>query len=108
MRNTYYQESIQTYYSISEKIDEGAFGYVYKATSKATGEVVAIKHMKNQFSSLTESLNINEVRFLRQLNHENIIKIKDVRHFGKDLYIIYEFASTDLLKFYTYYKSQVR
>jgi len=106
MRNTQYLDSIHAHYNILEKIDEGAFGCVYKASNKTTGEVVAIKHMKNRFSNLNESLNLNEVRFLRQLSHENIIKIKDVRHIGTDLYIVYEFASTDLLKFYSYYKHQ--
>ena len=100
------RDTIQNYYTISDKIDEGAFGCVYKATSKITGERVAIKHMKNQFINLSEAQNLTEIRFLRALNHDNIIRIKDVKHIANDLYIVYEFASTDLLKFYTYYKNQ--
>ena len=36
-------------YQLQEEIGDGSFGRVIKAKNKETGEVVAIKHIKNKF-----------------------------------------------------------
>ena len=103
----YKSESIYDYYDFIKKIDEGAFGCVFKATNKITHEVVAIKKMKQRFANIQSATEIKEVKVLLKLDHPNIVKIKDIKFFDGVLYIIYEFLVTDLLKFYTYYNEQV-
>jgi serine/threonine protein kinase len=99
--------SIKDHYEITEKIDEGAFGYVYKANCLRTGDTVAIKQMKQFFADLPSALEIKEVKVLLQLDHPNVVKILDVHFYDGCLFIVYEFLVTDLLKFYTYYRDQV-
>ena len=101
------KETIYDYYEFNQKIDEGAFGCVYKATNLRTKETVAIKKMKQLFFDITSAQNVKEVKVLLHLDHPNIIKIKDIQFFDNSLYIVYEYLVTDLLKFYTYYKNQV-
>ena len=36
-------------YQLQEEIGDGSFGRVIKAQNKDTGEIVAIKHIKNKF-----------------------------------------------------------
>ena len=36
-------------YQLQEEIGDGSFGRVIKAQNKETGEIVAIKHIKNKF-----------------------------------------------------------
>jgi len=36
-------------YRLQEEIGDGSFGRVIKAQNKETGEIVAIKHIKNKF-----------------------------------------------------------
>ena len=101
------QNSITDIYTIEQKLDEGAFGHVYKAKNKETGEVVAIKRFKQQFHSWTDCISLNEVRYLKDLNHSNIIKLKEVIKERDELFLVYEYADTNLLKFYSYYRKKV-
>ena len=105
--NLYQPESIYDYYDFVKKIDEGAFGCVFKATNKITKEVVAIKKMKQVYANIQTAAEIKEVKVLLKLDHPNIVKIKDIKFFEGILYIVYEFLVTDLLKFYTYYNEKV-
>ena len=36
-------------YQLKEEIGDGSFGRVIKAQNKETGEIVAMKHIKNKF-----------------------------------------------------------
>ena len=76
--NSRQQESIDNYYRFDKRIDEGTFGWVYKATHRVTGDEVAIKKMKQQFPDLQTALSLKEIRVLLELDHPNIIKIKDI------------------------------
>ncbi len=65
-------------YKILEKLGDGAYGCVSKAQNLKTGEIVAIKVMKQKFDSWETCLNLREVKSLRKLIHPNIVKLKEV------------------------------
>jgi len=43
-------------YQIIKTLGDGAFGTVYKATNSKTGEVVAIKKMKQKYTNWNECI----------------------------------------------------
>lgn len=99
--------TIEDFYTIIEMLDQGAFGYVYKARDVQTSEIVAVKQFKQNFYKFKDCLELREVRFLKDLKHPNIVQLKDILWIEPQLFLIYEFLDTDLLKFYTYYKNNV-
>ncbi|RBQ88300.1 hypothetical protein VDGD_20650 [Verticillium dahliae] len=44
--NTMPDEGVAEHYQVLEELGRGSFGVVYKAIEKATGETVAIKHVR--------------------------------------------------------------
>ncbi|XP_058647381.1 cyclin-dependent kinase 2 isoform X2 [Onychostoma macrolepis] len=83
-----------------EKIGEGTYGVVYKAKNKVTGETVALK--KIRLDTETEgvpSTAIREISLLKELNHPNIVKLRDVIHTENKLYLVFEFLHQDLKRF---------
>lgn len=73
------KEDLAQIYERGKKLGDGAFGVVYSATHKVSGDIRAIKSIakgkitKNQ----TESI-LNEIRILQSLDHPNILKIVEV------------------------------
>ena len=57
-----------------EKIGEGAYGYVYKATNKITGESIVLKKIKSNPDGCVGSTTIREIQALKYLSHTNIVK----------------------------------
>lgn len=102
-----HHSSLADIYTIEQKLDEGAFGHVYRAKNKETNETVAIKKFKQAFNNWSDCLALNEVRYLKDLEHPNLIKLKEVIKEKGELYLVYEYADTNLLKFYTYYRKKV-
>ncbi|XP_062519677.1 cyclin-dependent kinase 2-like [Corticium candelabrum] len=83
-----------------EKVGEGTYGVVYKAKEKKTGELVALK--KIRLDTETEgvpSTAIREISLLKELKHHSIVRLKDVMHSQKKLYLIFEYLDQDLKKF---------
>ncbi|XP_036400659.1 cyclin-dependent kinase 2-like [Megalops cyprinoides] len=83
-----------------EKIGEGTYGVVYKAKNKLTGQSVALK--KIRLDADTEgvpSTAIREISLLKELSHPNIVKLLDVLHTEKKLYLVFEYMNQDLKKY---------
>merc|ERR1711970_1469054 len=83
-------------------IGKGAYGVVCSASNSVTGERLAIKKISNAFDNVVDAKRmLREIKLLRHLQHENIVKIKDIlpppslENF-KDMYILYELMDTDL------------
>ena len=60
-----------------KKMGDGSFGTVTKAVNIQSNEMVAIKKMKQKYSSWDDCMNLRELKALRQLKHPNIIKLKE-------------------------------
>ncbi|KAH7862982.1 hypothetical protein Vadar_011788 [Vaccinium darrowii] len=83
-------------------LGRGAYGIVCCATNSETKEQVAIKRIGNAFDNRIDAKRtLREIKLLRHLDHENIIKIKDImrppeKDEFNDVYIAYELMETDL------------
>jgi serine/threonine protein kinase len=87
-------------------LGDGAFGTVYKATNTKTGEVVAIKKMKQKYTSWNECIELREIKSLRKLNHSNIIKLKEVLLVAEELYMVFEYLEYNLYEVYSKMKEE--
>ncbi|XP_074871007.1 cyclin-dependent kinase 3 isoform X4 [Carettochelys insculpta] len=93
-------ETFQDVFQKVEKIGEGTYGVVYKARNKQTGQLVALK--KIRLDSETEgvpSTAIREISLLKELKHPNIVRLLDVVHSQKKLYLVFEYLNQDLKKY---------
>ena len=88
-------------FEIIKDIDEGAFGFVQMARNKESGEIVAIKKIKKKYNSWDECMNLREIRSLKKLKNPNIIKLKEVFKLEQELYLVFEYARTNLFKLYS-------
>lgn len=90
------------------QIGEGTYGQVYKARDNHTNELVALKkvrleHEKEGFPITA----VREIKILRQLNHKNIVNLReivtdkqDALEFRKDkgsFYLVFEYMDHDLM-----------
>ncbi|XP_052805726.1 cyclin-dependent kinase 2-like [Mya arenaria] len=82
-----------------EKIGEGTYGVVYKAVDRNTGQLVALKKIRlDADSEGVPSTAIREISLLKELDHVNIVRLLDVVHSEKKLYLVFEFLQMDLKK----------
>ncbi|KAL5764196.1 hypothetical protein ACOSP7_016549 [Xanthoceras sorbifolium] len=83
-------------------VGRGAYGIVCSATDSSTKEEVAIKKIGNAFDNRIDAKRtLREIKLLCHMDHENVVKIKDIippldRNRFNDVYIVYELLDTDL------------
>lgn len=82
-------------YIIDELIGSGAYGEVYKGTSvKTPGEVYAIKMIsKKSMSEKVFHYLEREVEILQMMDHENVVKLKDIKTTDNHYYLIFEYCN---------------
>merc|ERR1712176_1090382 len=91
--------NIQNYKKI-EKIGEGTYGIVYKAIYKPDNTTVALKKIRLEGEDEgVPSTSIREISILKELRHENIVKLIDVSLEEEQLFLIFEYLSMDLKHF---------
>ncbi|KAJ8273920.1 hypothetical protein GJAV_G00106940 [Gymnothorax javanicus] len=77
-----------------------AYGIVWKAVDRSSGEVVAVKKIFDAFRNRTDAQRtFREIMFLQEFgDHRNIIKLLNVirAHNDKDIYLVFEYMETDL------------
>lgn len=90
------------------QIGEGTYGQVYKAKDKLTSDMVALKkvRLENEKEGFPITA-VREIKILRQLNHRNIVNLKeivtdkqDALDFRKDrgsFYLVFEYMDHDLM-----------
>ncbi|VDI80995.1 Hypothetical predicted protein, partial [Mytilus galloprovincialis] len=83
-----------------EKIGEGTYGVVYKARDKTTGRLVALKKIRlDAESEGVPSTAIREISLLKELDHPTVVRLLDVVHSEKKLYLVFEYLNQDLKKY---------
>ncbi|KAF7669358.1 hypothetical protein LDENG_00196470 [Lucifuga dentata] len=94
------EEHISLKYEIRKRLGKGAYGIVWKAVDRQTGEVVAVKKIFDAFRNRTDAQRtFREIMFLQAFgDHPNIIKLLNVirAQNDKDIYLIFEYMDTDL------------
>ncbi|XP_013413855.1 extracellular signal-regulated kinase 2-like [Lingula anatina] len=87
-------------YEVKKRLGKGAYGIVWKAVDKRTGEVVALKKIFDAFRNQTDAQRtFREIMFLQEFgDHPNIVKLHNVMKAenDKDIYLVFEFMDTDL------------
>lgn len=86
-------------YEKLEKIGEGTYGVVYKAKGmlyssldKTSGQLVALKKIRLESEDEgIPSTAIREIALLKELQHENIVKLFDVIHTDRKLTLVFEY-----------------
>lgn len=108
------RQPVHTTYNILGFLSSGTYGRVYKASLKGhpkshnaederSGVVFAIKKFKPDkeehatYSGLSQSA-MREIALNRELQHENIITLREVTLEDKSIYMIFSYASHDLLQ----------
>jgi cyclin-dependent kinase len=87
-------------YEKIEKVGEGTFGVVYKAKDRNTGELVALKRMRLEAEEEgIPCTAIREISLLKELRHDNVVRLHDVVHSDRKLTLVFEFLDLDLQKY---------
>lgn len=100
------ERQFDSQYEVLEKhlLGEGTYGRVYKARRIATNDAVAMKKMKlDSEEEGVPSTAIREIALLKELSHDNVVKLLDVFCSTTKLILVFEFLENDLKK---YMKSQ--
>ena len=87
-------------------IDSGCFAEIYLSKKRDSNTLLATKKISLKYISLEPLFKThldNEIKFLKEFNHNNIIKLYDVKVTQSDIYLIMEYCNGGSLK-KAYYK----
>lgn len=85
-------------YRITREIGGGAFGMVYEAEDTITGQVVAIKQIKQPLRSWKECVGLREVASLTKIpKHPHVVRLRQLVFENSRLNFVFEFLPRDLL-----------
>ena len=83
-----------------EKLGEGTYGVVYMAKEKQSGSLVALKRMNPAAEEEgVPATTIREICLLKELHHENIVRLYDVMFQSPKLTLVFEYCEYDLKKY---------
>lgn len=87
-------------YERKEKIGEGTYGIVFKARDTTTGQLVALKQIRLETEDEgVPSTTIREISALRELKHENVVRLLEIAYTDGRLTLVFEYLDRDLKKY---------
>jgi len=93
------ERQFRSQYEILEVLGEGTYGKVRKAKCRLSGEFRALKEMKlSSREDGVPSTAIREIAILKELDHENIVRLLDVFCKPGELVLVFEVLDSDLKK----------
>jgi cyclin-dependent kinase 8/11 len=118
------RKTVLSTYNILGFLSSGTYGRVYKASLKRhprswgaederSGVVFAIKKFKPDkeehatYTGISQSA-MREIALNRELHHENIITLREVTLEDKSIYMVFNYASHDLLQLIHHHSTVVR
>ncbi|BHF72889.1 Cyclin-dependent kinase 16 [Sparganum proliferum] len=84
-------------YTKKKKIGSGTYANVYVAIA-SDGRKVALKELKMNNEEGFPSTSMREISILRELNHENVVKLIDVLNEKGSATLVFEYVERDLRK----------
>jgi len=93
------QSSGKAAYDLLGELGRGAFGIVNKAKHIESGRIVAIKQMLLQGQSSGKDIPleaIREIKMMNELDHPNVLKLRDVFADDSTIHLVLDLAPNDL------------
>lgn len=85
------------------QVGEGTYGSVFVGADKVTGEIVALKRINTEAEENGFPITaIREVKILKALNHDNIVRLKEIvtskdsGDIPKNVFMVFEYLEYDL------------
>jgi cyclin-dependent kinase 8/11 len=101
--------TIEQEFEKSEKVGEGTYGVVNRATDKKIRRTVAIKEFKEtkEGEGISQTA-IREIALLRELQHQNIVSLRScyVDPQNRTLRLVYDYAEYDLFEITRHHRQQ--
>lgn len=96
-------QKIEKYQRV-EPVGNGAYGVVFKGLDTQTHETIAIKRIKIESENEgIPSTAIREISLLKEIENDNVVKLKDVVIAEQKLFLIFEFVDKDLKQYLEMY-----
>lgn len=83
-------------YEKLEPLGEGSYATVFKGMCITNKKIVALKEIRLQEEEGTPFTAIREASLLKQLKHNNIVRLHDIIHTKDTLTFVFEYVNTDL------------
>ena len=97
---TSWTSDLDARYELLEEAGRGGMGVVYKARDRETGEIVALKILKQEIAvdpAAAERF-INEVRLSRRITHKNVTRVYEFTRAGATAYLSMEYIEGESLR----------
>lgn len=90
------EEPTEKYEKIGQ-VGEGTYGKVYKAKSKVTGELVALKRIRMETEKEGFPITaMREIKLLQKLRHKRIVQLTEIMVSKGSVYMVLEYMDHDL------------
>ncbi|KAI9475436.1 MAG: kinase-like domain-containing protein [Benjaminiella poitrasii] len=86
-------------YKKFKKIGEGTYGEVFKAREIESNDPVAIKKIKASIDDGIHTTTLREIAILKLLEHNNVVRLKELVHEDSKLFMVFEYADMDLRRY---------
>ncbi|CAK0811599.1 unnamed protein product, partial [Prorocentrum cordatum] len=81
--------NIKQFYDIGDRIGQGSYGAVYRATQRASGKYCAVKCIKARLRTEARRCS-QEVAIMRSVDHPNVVKLLESFQDGRCTYLVVE------------------